>query len=1169
MVISSINIGYWNTNKLISKHCNKLHDKYFIDSIEKCDIIGLSETKCDPSLIHVDNYIVSHFSRKKSKNHKQEYGGLAILVNKKVRKGVKFLNNTCSEYQWLKLDQTFFGLRDNLFVCFVYIPPSNSTFYNDKSVDILSSLNDDISIYKDKGQIMLFGDFNARTGNLLDFVSYDDNDEYVPLSDDYECDKIKNVRSSKDFKVCTRGKELLELCISSRMRILNGRTFGDFSGSFTSFQYNGNSVIDYSMASEEFLQNILYFHVDNPILRLSDHSKISARLICDVKYTINNKPLQDFPLKFKWESVSSELFLNSLKNNEACSLIKQMNEMKIESESDVYEAVNRLENILITAANKSLKRRTAPKRKSKRPNPWFDLELGKMRKELDYKNYLLCTYPNDPIVRGNFFKFRKLYSKKCKLKYRNFKIDLIKKLDDLFEKDPSKYWDLLNKLKGGKAIDSGEDIIPAEEWVDHFKQLNTVSSKFDSRISEIRELLCSFEKTISFCELDYKISSLEISKSIRSLKNGKSTGLDCISNEMIKCGECVLLPCLVKLFNGILCSGFYPKQWKAGYICPIFKTGVKSDPSDYRGIAIISCIGKLFNSVLTNRLDNYLEKHKIISETQVGFQKRARTSDHMFILRTLIEKYTSKKAFLYTCFIDFKKAFDSVIHEALMLKLQNIGIGGPFYRVIKNMYMENTLRIRVKDKITDSFETNIGVRQGDNLSPDLFKIFINDLPNTFNEDCSPVEIGNIKLNCLLYADDVVLLSDTKSGLDNCLSRLEDFCNMWCIDVNLRKTKVVIFNKSGKLLNYVFKFKGEIIENVQSFKYLGIVFSSSGSFSNAKKDLYQRALKAFFKLKGSFGDFTPKIESSLHIYDHTIKPILLYAAEIWGSCTFGSKTTRNSDNFEIEKKYAKYECENLCLKFYKYILGVHSKSSNNAVYGELGRTPLHIEIICTILKFYQRVKDLENCHLMKQTLQESILMHQTGVKTWYSNIVMLLHKLNIDIDNFDILYVKNLLISRFMTYWKDEVKYNAITKEGKLRTYYKFKNIFKKELYLDNVSNFEHRRNLTQLRISAHKLAIEKDRYKNINKEKRICKYCSLNAVEDEMHFLLECTSYQKERKELLDIVSKQCKNFELLSTENKFIWLLSNESADINKALAYFTHKCFEIRKGLLPVTNI
>ena len=112
-------------------------------------------------------------------------------------------------------------------------------------------------------------------------------------------------------------------------------------------------------------------------------------------------------------------------------------------------------------------------------------------------------------------------------------------------------------------------------------------------------------------------------------------------------------------------------------------------------ISILSCTAKLFNAILTKRLDTVFDKNdKEISPMQVGFTKKARTSDHMFVFRTLIEKYTKDyKGKLCTCFIDFRKAFDRVEHNILFYKLRQIGISRNFYNIIKDMYANNSLSV--------------------------------------------------------------------------------------------------------------------------------------------------------------------------------------------------------------------------------------------------------------------------------------------------------------------------------------------------------------------------------------------------------------------------------------------------------------------------------------------
>ena len=112
------------------------------------------------------------------------------------------------------------------------------------------------------------------------------------------------------------------------------------------------------------------------------------------------------------------------------------------------------------------------------------------------------------------------------------------------------------------------------------------------------------------------------------------------------------------------------------------------------------------------RLDNYLEKYSLIDKTQIGFTKHSRTSDHMFILKCLVDKYISVKGGkLYTCFVDFQKAFDSVIHAGIKFKLLKMGIGSKFYNIVKDMYSKSRSCIKVKEGLTNFIDLNLGVRQ--------------------------------------------------------------------------------------------------------------------------------------------------------------------------------------------------------------------------------------------------------------------------------------------------------------------------------------------------------------------------------------------------------------------------------------------------------------------------
>ena len=307
---------------------------------------------------------------------------------------------------------------------------------------------------------------------------------------------------------------------------------------------------------------------------------------------------------------------------------------------------------------------------------------------------------------------------------------------------------------------------------------------------------------------------------IKQLKPRKAPGSDKSRNEMVKTCMYVLKKALLKLFALILKSGFFPSSWCEGTITPVYKTGPKDDPSNYRGICINSYLGKLFTSILNNRLKNHI-KNGILHRSQIGFLPNHRTSDHIFTLKTLIDKYVtnSPKGKLYTCFIDFKKAFDSIWHIGLFYKLLKYKIEGKFYDLIKNLYSKSKCSIKSGNKRSDYFNYTKGVRQGCILSPLLFNLYLNEIPFLFDKaNTDPIKLPDGSyLNCLLYADDLVLISHSASGLQNALSELSQFCSKWMLNINPKKTKVMIFEKKCRK-STTEKYKFFIFDNIFILSY---------------------------------------------------------------------------------------------------------------------------------------------------------------------------------------------------------------------------------------------------------------------------------------------------------------------------------------------------------------
>ena len=373
------------------------------------------------------------------------------------------------------------------------------------------------------------------------------------------------------------------------------------------------------------------------------------------------------------------------------------------------------------------------------------------------------------------------------------------------------------------------------------------------------------------------------------------------------------------------------------------------------------------------------------------------------------------------------------------------------------MYSDIKLCVKSKQRLSKTFSSTCGIRQGDILSPQLFNIFINDFPGILDESSEAPLLTDTVVHSLIYADDLILLSKSEQGLQSSMKKLEEFCNEWHLSVNTQKSKVMVFNKQGKLLKCTIKYNDHPLESVRSHTYLEIKISCKGNFEECKNDLYSKGLKAYFKLCKNIGQNDLHIDTAIHLFDHTVRQILLYGAEIWGQ--FSCKSTKlRSTQFKIERAYEGIQQEKINIKFCKFILNVNKYACNNGVRGELGRYPLHIDIILAMIKFWIRFEKQDTSRLLKEAYKCNLNLHEQNIETWTTSIFTILKELKLDFllqqKNKDpqhiIPKVKKLLKQRYENYWQESMhndKRPRQNEQNKLRTYRKFKINFEKEEYL--------------------------------------------------------------------------------------------------------------------------
>lgn len=740
-------------------------------------------------------------------------------------------------------------------------------------------------------------------------------------------------------------------------------------------------------------------------------------------------------------------------------------------------------------------------------NKWYGSDCKKARKVYNKARKLYDKSPSQ--YNKNMLNITSKQYKHTMNKYINkFNKSNEDKLRRLQSKQPKSYWKILNKFKNKN---SNKSFPKLQELYTHFKNINNSDDSDNEHISE-NEMEIDDNSQNS---LNAPFTNDEIRKCIHNLKSNKSPGIDGVINEYIKCTIDKMTNIYSKLFNIILDTGLVPTNWLQGIIIPIYKKGDHNDPNNYRPITLLSCVGKLFTSVLNNRLNMFLTENNIMNENQAGFRKDYSTIDHIFTLNSLIEILRHHKKKIFCAFIDFSKAFDSVWRFGMWQKLLNNNIKGNFFRVIYNMYGNIKSCVQIKHvtensespyEQSDFFECNIGVRQGENLSPILFSLFLNDVESYLSENNNNGIILNtftntmlplLKLSLLLYADDTILIAEDKESLQKSLDDFERYCKHWKLNINVEKTKIMIFGSKSNN-QHRFKIGNSNLEIVNTYKYLGIYFSRSCSFATAKKHLITQAEKALHFLYKKINNISLPVDLILKLFDHTIAPILTYSCEIWGY-----------ENVDI--------IEHLHNKFLRNLFSLRKGTPIYMLHGELGRFPLKIIIKSRMIGYWNRLMTGN-----QNKLSYLIYQHLLNMPNFESKWINYIKNIFIEVGRPDIWLeqnnlrtktlnkqIKQILIDQYKQNWHESLQNST-----KGITYSLFKHDMSLEKYFLTLPR-KYFLPMIKFRLSNHYLPVETGRWNSTDISERKCSLCHLNDTGDEIHYLLTCPYFRQRRRQYI------------------------------------------------------
>ena len=463
--------------------------------------------------------------------------------------------------------------------------------------------------------------------------------------------------------------------------------------------------------------------------------------------------------------------------------------------------------------------------------------------------------------------------------------------------------------------------IPLYQWKDYYSNL------FQSHAAPLFSPL-PMVSTESAANLLNSFSSDEILKALEE-QHSNAPGLNSVSPVDLKKLSAVLVPFLLKVYNAVLTENIcFPSEWLSSVFFFLHKKGSTKDPSNFRSLAIENPLAKIFTWLINRRLCTYAEESGILPDYQFGFRSSRSAQSAVYLLQECVRQSFAKARNVFTSFVDFRKAFDLVDRQILFTKLQQIGIPISFCRIIFNLLSDLKFKVRSNDCLSESFQSFNGVPQGDPLSPILFSLLIQDLPERLSHIGVPC--GGDVIKCILYADDLVILTNSPSELQKALDSLFSYCQLNNLEVNSNKTKCLLFSR-GAARHVNFTFNGQELENCSEFKYLGVVLTPRLSSSKHVDQLLSKCNSTIAQLFFRLPIQNLPLPVALSIFRTYVLPIIEYGLPCWLPKLSASSSTR---------------LDTIFTKFLKRFLGVPYSTHNSLVYFVTNTLPLseHLKIV---------------------------------------------------------------------------------------------------------------------------------------------------------------------------------------------------------------------------------
>jgi hypothetical protein len=962
------------------------------------------------------------------------------------------------------------------------------------------------------------------------------------------------------------GKKVVQLCRDQGLVILNGRLPGDSDGKCTYFAdgRKGQSLIDYFIASPSLAYTQSGGPKDGSHLHVTDmascpkrpgggnfdHVPVMLSIVADLQLApipCNTDDTQQ-SIRYRWKHEHRAAYTGILSDSaDTLQCFENMHnahgdvdQAEAHFTAAVRAAIARLHE---SVGGVIVQSRQNPASNRVRPaNSWYDDACRQARKAYVEKEHAFG--PGSEEAKGAF----QAYRSTTRVARRRWEANDAQKMVHALCHEPKLFW---SSYKGGGRTAS---TINDDEWKGYFESLFNASGHASAHTPGHDDPMhaCIFpdpdEQKISVAAaLNCVISVDEVVSVLDKAACGKSPGVDGLPMEFFKCAvtcdagalRCnVLAEHIAYVFNQVLLVG-YPKSWTVGAIVPVPKPkGNADNKDDYRGITVGVALSKLYSMVLLQRLDVWAEANGLRARGQAGFRHGRGTPDNAFVLSHIIEKYRAAKKPVYAAFIDFRKAYDCVDRSLLWKCLRSLGLHGRILDSLIEMYTDVKICVRVAGKLTESFSADVGVKQGDPLSPLLFGLFIDRMEGIIRDKlpaAAGVRLLDVCLKILLYADDLVLLAESPAELQSMLDLLHSFCGHNALTVNVKKSEAVVFNRQYCRCRRSMRvqYNGTDMKVVPSFVYLGMLYDEMSGIKGAYKRGMDKGRRAMFAMTKRCCELNiHNVRVKCHLFDSLVRPIINYGCEVWAPSVMA-----RGDNFIAG---VREELEKFHMAFIRQCLGVRKSTPTAVVMHEMGRLPLAFSWLRQVLHFRNKICLRADSDLVRKAMVESMDLARAGVSgCWAGHLACCLRRYDCDLLTHGVapVDVTAIMASARHEWWTkamevmpaiSDVSPSVVRAQPdnsrggfKLLTYFNWftngDDDISKRFWCHLTDKLQIQA-VAQFRLGSHWLNVECERFIRpfVPRSQRVCKCCSMGSREDEIHLVLQCQLYDDLRSQFME-----------------------------------------------------